>query len=101
MGLFEMRPGAGGGDGVADRVGVVAVDLLDVPAGGAKALDLVVGDREAGRAVDQIELLSQKAMRWPSLKWPAMEIASGLIPSIGQPSPMKTQVQCLHRSFWP
>ena len=38
---------------VADRVGVVAVDLLDVPAGGAEALDLVVGDREAGRAVDR------------------------------------------------
>jgi hypothetical protein len=42
-GLCEMRPGAGGGDGVADRVGVVAVDLLDVPAGGAKALDLSRG----------------------------------------------------------
>ena len=45
--------GAGGGDGVADRIGVVAVDLLDVPAGGAEALDLDVGDRKAGGAVDR------------------------------------------------
>ena len=31
---------AGGGDGVADRVRVVAVDLLHMPAGGAEALDV-------------------------------------------------------------
>ena len=38
----------------------------------------------------EIELLSQKAISLPSLKWPAMEIASWLMPSIRQPSPMKT-----------
>ena len=42
------------GDGVADRVGVVAVDLLDVPAGGAEALDLVVGYREASVAPSMV-----------------------------------------------
>ena len=36
-----------------DRVGVVAVDALGVPAMRAKAHDLVVGDREAGRPVDR------------------------------------------------
>src|SRR5580692_2591933 len=45
--------GTGGGDGVADRVGVVAVNLLDVPAGGAKALKLGIGYRKAGRAIDR------------------------------------------------
>src|SRR5580700_3088386 len=45
--------GACGGNGVANRVGVVAVDLLDVPAAGAEAFDLAVGHREACRSVDR------------------------------------------------
>ena len=48
-----VRHRAGGDDRLADRVRVVAVDLEHVPAGGAEAPDLVVGDREAGRAVDR------------------------------------------------
>ena len=34
------------------------------------------GHREAGWASIVTELLSQKAIRWPSLPWPAIEIAS-------------------------
>jgi hypothetical protein len=48
-----VRHGARSGDGITDRVGIVTVDLLDVPAGGTKALKLVIGHREAGRAVDR------------------------------------------------
>ncbi len=38
----------------------------------------------------EMELLSKKAISLPSFKWPAREIASWLIPSIRQPSPMNT-----------
>jgi len=62
-----VRHGARSGDGITDRVGIVTVDLLDVPAGGTKALKLVIGDRELVAPSIVIELLSQKAMRWPSL----------------------------------
>jgi hypothetical protein len=55
--------GAGVGDGIPYRVGVVAVDLLDMPARGAKALELVVGNRETGRAVDRDRVVIPKAMR--------------------------------------
>jgi hypothetical protein len=38
----------------------------------------------------EMELSSQKAISRPSLRWPASEIASWLMPSMRQPSPMKT-----------
>ena len=44
-----------------DRGGVVAVDALGVPAMRAKAHDLVVGDREAGRPVDRDRVVVVKA----------------------------------------
>ena len=40
-------------DGVGDRVGVVAVDALGVPAAGVEALELVLMARQLGRAVDR------------------------------------------------
>jgi len=58
--------GAGGGDRVANRIGIVAVDLLDVPARRAKTREFVVGDRKAGRTVDRDRVVIQKAIRWPS-----------------------------------
>jgi hypothetical protein len=39
--------------GVTDCIRVVPVDLLDVPVGGAEALDLGIGNRKPNRAVDR------------------------------------------------
>ena len=38
----------------------------------------------------EMELLSQKAISRPSLRWPASEMASWLMPSMRQPSPLNT-----------
>ena len=70
---------------------VVAVDPFGRPAMRLEARDLVVGDGEVGRAVDRdANCRPRSTISLLSLRWPASEIASWLMPSIRQPSPAMT-----------
>src|SRR3546814_19998603 len=50
-----------GGDGAGDGTGVVAVDALGRPAGGAEAGELVVGAGKLAAAVDRHRVVDEEA----------------------------------------
>ena len=71
--------------------GIMTVDPLGCPAQRLEAGDRIVVDGEAGRRRRwRCELSSQRTISLLSLRWPASEIASWLMPSIRQPSPAMT-----------
>ena len=85
--VLRLRPFERGGDLVV----VVAVDALGRPAMRREALELVVATRRGWSAPSiVIELSSHSTISLLSLRCPASDIASWLIPSIRQPSPQNT-----------
>ena len=77
--------------GPADRGGdLVVVETINAfgrPAMRAKSLELIVGNGQAGAAVDRDRVVVPQQDQLVEPKCPASEIASWLIPSIRQPSP--------------